>query len=95
MLPIGREGKRKGFETETQEVLNAIGSAYCSLKSCQYEIQGREKFEQQNELLFTERHDVLTYVEDYIETDMHPHLRCNAIYTGVLTCTLSGEMLST
>ena len=33
MLPIGREGKRKGFETETHEVLSAIGSTYCSLKT--------------------------------------------------------------
>ena len=30
--PIGREGKGQGFETETQEVLSLIGSAYCSLK---------------------------------------------------------------
>ena len=30
---VGREGKGKGFETETQEVLSAIGSAYCSLKT--------------------------------------------------------------
>ena len=28
----GRERKGKGFETEIQEVLSAIGSAYCSLK---------------------------------------------------------------
>ena len=30
MLTIGREGKWQGFETDTQEVLSAIGSAYCS-----------------------------------------------------------------
>ena len=29
MLTIG---KRQGFETETQEVLSSIGSAYCLLK---------------------------------------------------------------
>ena len=33
MLTIGREGKRQEFETVThEEVLKAIGSAYCSLK---------------------------------------------------------------
>ena len=30
---MAREGKGKGFETENQEVLSAIESAYCSLKT--------------------------------------------------------------
>ena len=33
MLTIGREGKWQVFETDTQEVLSAIGSAYCSQKT--------------------------------------------------------------